>query len=195
MPRVPVNGIRLHYEEVGQGLPWSSSTSSRVRPRAGTSQVRFFARRYRTITFNARGYPPSDVPTAQSAYSQDQAVEDIRGLLDALGIERAHVCGLSMGGYATLHFGIRHPDRALSLVVAAAGTGACRRNACSGSGTSRPRPSGSSPSPWRQWPMSTARGRRGCSSGTRTRRVGRSSMTGSPRSPASATASRCAASS
>jgi pimeloyl-ACP methyl ester carboxylesterase len=85
--------------------------------------VRFFARRYRTIAFNARGYPPSDVPAASSAYSQDQAVEDIRGFLDALGIDRAHICGLSMGGYATLHFGIRYPDRARSLVVAGCGYG------------------------------------------------------------------------
>jgi pimeloyl-ACP methyl ester carboxylesterase len=85
--------------------------------------VRFFSRRYRTIAYNARGYPPSDVPADPAAYSQDRAAEDIRGLLDALGIRKAHICGLSMGGYATLHFGLRHPDRALSLVVAGAGYG------------------------------------------------------------------------
>jgi pimeloyl-ACP methyl ester carboxylesterase len=86
-------------------------------------QVRFFSRRYRTIAYNARGYPPSEVPKDVSAYSQEHAAEDIRGLLDALGIAKAHVCGLSMGGYATLHFGLRHPARALSLVVAGAGYG------------------------------------------------------------------------
>jgi pimeloyl-ACP methyl ester carboxylesterase len=85
--------------------------------------VRFFARRYRTIAYNARGYPPSDVPEDPKAYSQDQAADDIRGLLDALGIKKAHICGLSMGGYATLHFGLRYPERALSLVVAGAGYG------------------------------------------------------------------------
>src|SRR5207245_10308800 len=86
-------------------------------------QVRFFSRRYRTIAFNARGYPPSDVPEGAEAYSQDRAAEDIRGVLDALKIAKAHVCGLSMGGYATLHFGLKPPDRALSLVVAGAGYG------------------------------------------------------------------------
>src|SRR5207244_8415934 len=86
-------------------------------------QGRFFSRRYRTISFNARGYPPSDVPEDPKAYSQDQAADDIRSLLDALKIAKAHVCGLSMGGYATLHFGLRHPERALSLVVAGAGYG------------------------------------------------------------------------
>ena len=123
MPRVSVNGIRLHYEEVGQGLPLVFVHEFAGESASWLPQVRFFARRYRTITFNARGYPPSDVPTAGSAYSQDHAVEDIRGLLDALGIEQAHVCGLSMGGYATLHFGIRHPGRARSLVVAGCGYG------------------------------------------------------------------------
>ena len=87
MPRVPVNGIRLHYEEVGQGAPLVFVHEFAGEGQSWHLQVRFFARRYRTITFNARGYPPSDVPTAQSAYSQDQAVEDIRGLLDALGID------------------------------------------------------------------------------------------------------------
>jgi pimeloyl-ACP methyl ester carboxylesterase len=85
--------------------------------------MRFFSRRYRAIAFNARGYPPSDVPDDVKAYSQERAAEDIRGVLDGLKIPKAHVCGLSMGGYATLHFGLRHPDRALSLVVAGAGYG------------------------------------------------------------------------
>jgi pimeloyl-ACP methyl ester carboxylesterase len=123
MPRVLVNGVRLHYEEVGQGTPLVFVHEFAGEGPSWHLQVRFFARRHRTITFNARGYPPSDVPTDGAAYSQDQAVEDIRGLLDALGIGRAHVCGLSMGGYATLHFGIRHPDRSLSLVVAGCGYG------------------------------------------------------------------------
>jgi pimeloyl-ACP methyl ester carboxylesterase len=45
-------------------------------------------------------------------------------VLDHLGIQKAHVCGLSMGGFATLHFGLRHPSRALSLCVAGCGYGA-----------------------------------------------------------------------
>jgi len=63
------------------------------------------------------------VPDDAKAYSQERAAEDIRGVLDGLKIQKAHICGLSMGGYATLHFGLRHPDRALSLVVAGAGYG------------------------------------------------------------------------
>jgi pimeloyl-ACP methyl ester carboxylesterase len=63
------------------------------------------------------------VPDAVAAYSQAQAADDIVGVLDGLGIDRAHVCGLSMGGYAVLHFGLRHPERALSITVAGAGYG------------------------------------------------------------------------
>lgn len=123
MPTARVDGVNLWYEEVGQGRPLVFVHEFAGDHRSWRPQVQFFARRYRTIAFNARGYPPSDVPDDPSAYSQDRAADDIRGLLDALRIDRAHVCGLSMGGYATLHFGLRSPDRALSLVVAGAGYG------------------------------------------------------------------------
>ncbi len=123
MPKVTVNGVSLFYEEVGQGRPLVFVHEFAGDARSWHLQVRFFARRYRTIAFNARGYPPSEVPKTVAAYSQEQAAEDVRGVLDALGMDRAHVCGLSMGGYATLHFGLRHPGRALSLTVAGAGYG------------------------------------------------------------------------
>jgi len=123
MPTARVNGVDLFYEEAGEGTPLVFVHEFAGEARSWHLQVRFFARRYRTIAYNARGYPPSDVPEDPKAYSQDQAAGDIRGLLDALGIRKAHICGLSMGGYATLHFGLRYPERALSLVVAGAGYG------------------------------------------------------------------------
>lgn len=123
MPTARVDGIGLFYEEVGGGVPLVFVHEFAGDYQSWHLQVRFFARRYRTIAYNARGYPPSEVPKDPAAYSQERAAEDIRGLLDALGIRKAHICGLSMGGYATLHFGLRHPDRALSLVVAGAGYG------------------------------------------------------------------------
>jgi pimeloyl-ACP methyl ester carboxylesterase len=86
--------------------------------------MRHFGQRYRCIAFNARGYPPSDVPENHAAYSQDRAADDIRAVLDHLDISKAHVVGLSMGGFATLHFGFRHAARALSLCVAGCGYGA-----------------------------------------------------------------------
>ena len=123
MATARVDSVNLFYEDMGAGTPLVFVHEFAGDARSWHLQVRFFARRYRTIAFNARGYPPSDVPEDPKAYSQDAAVDDIRGLLDALKIAQAHVCGLSMGGYAALHFGLRYPARALSLVVAGAGYG------------------------------------------------------------------------
>jgi pimeloyl-ACP methyl ester carboxylesterase len=88
--------------------------------------MRYFGQRHRAITYAARGYPPSDVPQDVAAYSQARATDDIAAVLDHLGIGQAHVVGLSMGGFATLHFGFRYPERALSLCVAGCGYGAER---------------------------------------------------------------------
>lgn len=86
--------------------------------------MRFFSRRYRCISYCARGYPPSDVPAEVASYSQARATDDIAAVLRHLGVAQAHVVGLSMGGFATLHFGLRHAGMARSLVVAGCGYGA-----------------------------------------------------------------------
>ena len=123
MPMANVSGVRLHYIEAGEGTPLVFVHEFAGDAESWQPQIRFFSRRYRTIAFNARGYPPSDVPESPDAYSQQQAADDIKGVLDHLRIDKAHVCGLSMGGYATLHFGLSYPERALSLVVGGAGYG------------------------------------------------------------------------
>ncbi len=116
--------VKLHVEEAGEGKPIVFVHEFGGDQRSWEPQVRFFSRRYRCITFNARGYPPSDVPDDLEMYTQARAVDDIRDVMDALKIDRAHVVGLSMGGFATVHFGMTYPDRTESLVVAAAGYGA-----------------------------------------------------------------------
>lgn len=117
------DGTRLYYVEAGAGVPVLFLHEFADDHRGWEPQLAAFARRYRCMAYNARGYPPSDVPERPDAYSQEQAVEDARAVLDHLGIQRAHVVGLSMGAFTTLHFGLRHPDRALSLVVAGCGYG------------------------------------------------------------------------
>ena len=123
MQTASVNGVELAYSEAGQGFPlvWCHEFAGSME--SWDAQVHYFSRRYRVITYNARGYPPSGVPTDPEAYSQDIVVEDLYGLLRHLGIEQAHIGGLSMGGSTTLHFGVRHPEMARSLIVAAAGSG------------------------------------------------------------------------
>jgi pimeloyl-ACP methyl ester carboxylesterase len=115
--------VRLHYEEVGTGTPIVFVHEFAGDLSSWEPQMRFFSRRHRCVAFNARGYPPSDVPAEPVRYSQARARDDIRAVLDGLGIDKAHVCGLSMGGYATLHFGLSYPERALSILVAGAGYG------------------------------------------------------------------------
>jgi pimeloyl-ACP methyl ester carboxylesterase len=118
------DGVRLYYEESGTGLPVIFVHEFAGDHRSWEAQMRHFARRYRAITYGARGYPPSDVPEDPARYSQARAADDIAAVLDHLQIDKAHVVGLSMGGFATLHFGFRHPARALSLCVAGCGYGA-----------------------------------------------------------------------
>jgi pimeloyl-ACP methyl ester carboxylesterase len=116
--------VRLYYEETGSGAPLVFVHEFSGDHRSWEPQVRFFSRRYRCITYSARGYTPSDVPSDPKLYSQQAAVDDLIAVLDGLGIAAAHVVGLSMGGFATLHLGLRHPERARSLVAAGVGYGA-----------------------------------------------------------------------
>ena len=125
MPHITTDdGVRLYYEETGSATPIAFVHEFADDCRGFEPQIRYFSRRYRCLAYNARGYPPSDVPEDPERYSQDRARDDIRAALDALAIAKAHVVGLSMGGFATLHFGLAYPDRALSLVVAGCGYGA-----------------------------------------------------------------------
>jgi pimeloyl-ACP methyl ester carboxylesterase len=118
------DGVRLHYEEAGSGTPVIFVHEYAADHRNWEPQMRHFSQRYRAICYAARGYPPSDVPESVDSYSQNRAADDIAAVLDHLGIAQAHVAGLSMGGFATLHFGFRHAARALSLCVAGCGYGA-----------------------------------------------------------------------
>jgi pimeloyl-ACP methyl ester carboxylesterase len=124
MPHLTTDdGVKLHYEATGSGTPVVFVHEFAGDSRSWEPQVRYLSRRHRCITFNARGWPPSDVPPDVASYSQARARDDILAVLDHLGIDKAHVVGLSMGGFATLHFGLAYPDRARSLLVAGAGYG------------------------------------------------------------------------
>jgi len=124
MPHLSTDdGVRLYYEEAGSGAPVVFVHEFAGDHRSWEPQVRYFSRRYRCIAFNARGWPPSEVPENVARYSQARACDDIRSILDGLSIDKAHIVGLSMGGLATLHFGLTYPSRARSLLVAGAGYG------------------------------------------------------------------------
>jgi pimeloyl-ACP methyl ester carboxylesterase len=125
MPYVTTDdGVQLYFEEAGAGRPLILVHEFAGDMRSFEPQMRHFGKRYRTIAYNARGFPPSDVPEKVSSYSQARAADDILAVLDHIGEKRAHVVGLSMGGFAALHFGLRHHDRALSLCIGGCGYGA-----------------------------------------------------------------------
>ena len=125
MPTATTNdGVTLYYEETGAGTPVIFVHEFAGDMRSWEPQLRHFGQRYRAIAYNARGYPPSAVPPDPASYNQARAADDILAILDHLAVDRAHIVGLSMGGFATLHFGFRHPARARSLMVGGCGYGA-----------------------------------------------------------------------
>ena len=125
MPMVTTDDdVKLYYEVTGTGDPILFVHEFGGHHLSWEPQVRYFSRRYRCITYAARGWPPSDVPDPVDAYSQERAADDAASVLRGIGISRAHLVGLSMGATAAIEFGIRHPQMVLSLTAAATGSGA-----------------------------------------------------------------------
>jgi len=120
------DNVRLYYEEAGQGTPILFVHEFASDWRGWEPQLRDFARRYRCITYSARGYTPSDVPADPAAYTYKHVMRDAVAVLDHLKIDKAHLIGLSMGGYTSLQVALNHPGRVLSMVLAGAGSGSER---------------------------------------------------------------------
>jgi pimeloyl-ACP methyl ester carboxylesterase len=118
------DGVKLYFEETGSGKLVVFVHEFAANIQSWENQLRHFGRRYRCVAFAARGYPPSDIPEQPSSYSQHRAADDIAAIIKHLGESKAHIIGLSMGGFATLHFGFRHSNKALSLCVGGCGYGA-----------------------------------------------------------------------
>jgi pimeloyl-ACP methyl ester carboxylesterase len=127
MPLASLGGIDLYYEETGSGFPLVLSHEFAGDYRSWEPQVKFFAQRYRVITYNQRGYPPSSVPNDSAAYTNEHLAEDLRKLFGFLGIGLAHLVGLAMGGTAALNFCIAYPEMVASLTMGGSGTGTINR--------------------------------------------------------------------
>ena len=118
------DGIKLEVRTVGSGEPLVFAHEFSGDARSWDAQIGFFSRYYRCTVYCARGYPPSDVPASVDAYNQNRAAEDLADVVRALAGGPAHVVGLSMGGFAALHFGLRYPQLTRSLTIAGVGYGA-----------------------------------------------------------------------
>lgn len=118
------DGVRLHAESTGSGPAILFIHEYAADHRGWELQVATLCGEFRCITYASRGYPPSEVPPEQDRYSYIRQADDAIDVLDAFGIEKAHVVGLSMGGYCALQLGIRYQERVLSLFVSSTGSGA-----------------------------------------------------------------------
>ena len=123
MPYCDADGARLYYEEAGSGMPIIFVHEFSGDLWSWEKQIQHFSRRYRCVAFNARGYPPSDVPKSLSRYSHRHAVNDIATVMRHLGLRKAHIMGCSMGSRSTLDFGLAYPRMALTLTMIGLGSG------------------------------------------------------------------------
>lgn len=117
------DGVRIAYEATGTGTPILLTHGYSATAGMWRGQVEAFAPRYRVITWDMRGHGASDSPAVLDEYSEEKTVGDMAAILDALGIERAVIGGLSLGGYMSLAFHLAHPDRCLALILCDTGPG------------------------------------------------------------------------
>lgn len=119
------DGVGLHVETSGDHGPdilFLHEFSGDHR--SWSAQVEFLRRRYRCTVFGARGFLPSDVPAELEKYTQARSAADAIAVLDAVGAERAHLVGMSMGAFTALNAAIEYPDRVRSATAISCGYGA-----------------------------------------------------------------------
>ena len=124
MPKVNISHVSIAYQDEGRGFPVVFAHEFAGDMTSWEAQCSHFSERYRVISYNAVGYPPSDVPVDLALYERSQQIANLRGLLSHLGVERAHIVGLSMGAHMAIGFALAHPAMTCSLVAAGAGAGA-----------------------------------------------------------------------
>jgi pimeloyl-ACP methyl ester carboxylesterase len=117
------DGTKIHCEETGSGTPVVFVHEYGGSCRSFDLQVAAFRARHRCVVFNARGYPPSEVPPSVGSYSQEHAVADIAAVMDVLKIDRAHLVGVSMGAASALQYVLAEPARVLSATLVGIGSG------------------------------------------------------------------------
>jgi len=123
MPTLERNGISIHYEDRGQGPAVLLSHGYSATSQMWAAQVAELEPDFRVITWDLRGHGQSDSPESSDDYSRSTAVGDMRGILDACGIDRAVIGGLSLGGYLSLAFHLAHPEKVRALMLFDTGPG------------------------------------------------------------------------
>lgn len=123
MPTINRDGVNIYYEDHGTGPAVLLSHGYSATTRMWTGQVEALKDRYRVITWDMRGHGQSDSPDDPKAYSEAATVDDIAGILNHLGVDKAVIGGLSLGGYMSLAFNLAHPSMVRALMLFDTGPG------------------------------------------------------------------------
>jgi pimeloyl-ACP methyl ester carboxylesterase len=117
MPNALIKGVNIYYESHGGGSPLVFAYGLGGNTGEWAGQVAAFSERYRFIIWDPRGHGRSDSPPNREQYGLQISAEDLHGLLDHLGIDKAYVGGLSMGGGIAARFTVAHPERVAALLI------------------------------------------------------------------------------
>ena len=123
MAKARVNGIEIDYQDTGRGRPMLLTHGHLSSRTAWDGQHRAFADRYRVISWDIRGHGQTVSPDDPAQYSLELTIADVRALLGHLGIGRAVIGGLSLGGYLSVAFALAHPEMVEALVICDSGPG------------------------------------------------------------------------
>jgi pimeloyl-ACP methyl ester carboxylesterase len=130
MPLANADGAKLYWEDTGTAhtaaIPMIFVHEFGGDYRSWDDQMRHFGRGRRCITFSGRGYPKSDVPADESKYGQDISTRDVVAVMDAAGVAKAHVVGLSMGAYTSMMVASKFGNRVVSCIAAGGGSGSVK---------------------------------------------------------------------
>ena len=123
MPKLDRDGVGIFYEDRGNGPAILLTHGYGATSRMWEPQTRALADRFRLIVWDIRGHGATDSPEDPGQYSEDASIADMAAILDACGVERAVIGGLSLGGYLSLAFHVRHPERVHALMLFDTGPG------------------------------------------------------------------------
>lgn len=113
MPKVTANGIAINYDVQGEGEPLILIPYLAADNACYAFQVADYAKEFRCISLDPRGAGESDKP--EGPYSTELVADDVAAFMQAIGVERAHVMGLSLGGAAGIWLAAKYPGRVASL--------------------------------------------------------------------------------
>jgi len=123
MPHLNRDGVKIYYETHGEGPVILLSHGYSATSQMWRGQIEAFSRKNKLVIWDMRGHGQSDYPEDQAAYSEEATVADMVALLDEVGAKTAIVGGLSLGGYMSLAFHVKHPDRVRALLIIDTGPG------------------------------------------------------------------------